>query len=106
MAGPAPRPQTRAEEYGLVSSMIDVSDPDSMQGPSSAASIVRRAMSCPTTPGPQAVWRGRGEGQAARSYSWTIPPRTSRRWTVPRCCGPDLGSGTSRWRPRWGRARL
>ena len=27
MAGPAPRPQTRAEEYGLVSSMIDVSDP-------------------------------------------------------------------------------
>ena len=43
---------------------------------------------------------------ATRSYSWTMPPRTSLRWTVPPWPCSERGSGTASCRPRCGRAWL
>ena len=44
-------------------------------------------------------------GQAARWYSWIMPPRTSVRSIRPLCTSA-VGGGTGRPRPRWGRAVL
>jgi hypothetical protein len=44
------------------------------------------------------------EPQAARSYSWTIPPRMSRRRIMALAYGSERSIGVVRPIPRWGRA--
>ena len=62
----------------------------------------------PNTSGWRPCGRRRaGAAQAARSYSWTVPPRTSRRLTLPPVFEiTGRGAGWASPRPRCGRASL